>query len=85
MARYNVATAKDHFSTLIDKALAGEEVVITRHGKPVLEWRPLSDASAATDVKAEWIARLRELRADAPAAALSYLELKRMDEGDGLI
>lgn len=34
MARYSVATTKDSLSKLIDKALAGEEVVITRHGKP---------------------------------------------------
>jgi prevent-host-death family protein len=39
MARYSVATTKDNLSKLIDKALAGEEVVITRHGKPAVELR----------------------------------------------
>jgi antitoxin (DNA-binding transcriptional repressor) of toxin-antitoxin stability system len=36
MAHYSVATTKDKLSSLIDKALAGEEVVITRHGKPTV-------------------------------------------------
>lgn len=32
MPQYSVAAAKDNLSSLIDKALAGEEVVITRRG-----------------------------------------------------
>jgi antitoxin (DNA-binding transcriptional repressor) of toxin-antitoxin stability system len=36
MPHYSVATTKDKLSSLIDKALAGEEVVITRHGKPTV-------------------------------------------------
>jgi prevent-host-death family protein len=56
MARYSVATTKDNLSSLIDKALAGEEVIITRHGKPTVslsvvepsEPPPLPDVRAAT-------------------------------------
>ena len=40
MASYSVAEAKNWLPSLIDKALEGEEVVITRHGKPVAELRP---------------------------------------------
>lgn len=36
MAHYSVATTRDNLSSLINKALAGEEVVITRHGKPAV-------------------------------------------------
>jgi antitoxin (DNA-binding transcriptional repressor) of toxin-antitoxin stability system len=32
--------SKNRLPSLIDKALDGEEVVITRHGKPVAELRP---------------------------------------------
>ncbi len=39
MPSYSVATTKDKLSSLIDKALAGEEVIITRHGKPAVEMR----------------------------------------------
>lgn len=40
MSSYSIAKAKDNLSRLIDEALAGEEVTITRHGKPVVELRP---------------------------------------------
>jgi len=39
MPTYSIAEAKDRFSQLIDQALAGEPVTITRHGKPVAELR----------------------------------------------
>ena len=31
----SVYDAKTHLSRLIDKAMAGEEILITRHGRPV--------------------------------------------------
>ena len=37
MATYSVAEAKNRLPALIDKAIEGEQVVITRHGKPVAE------------------------------------------------
>jgi len=40
MASYSVAEAKNRLPSLINKAMSGEEVVITRHGKPVVEIRP---------------------------------------------
>lgn len=41
MSTHSVADAKTHLPQLIDRALAGEPVVITRHGNPVVELRPL--------------------------------------------
>ena len=35
MSTVNLAVAKAHLSELINKVEAGEEVVITRHGRPV--------------------------------------------------
>jgi prevent-host-death family protein len=35
MVTVNVAQAKAHLSELLDKVEAGEDVVITRHGRPV--------------------------------------------------
>jgi prevent-host-death family protein len=69
MARYSVATTKDNLSTLIDKALAGEEVVITRRGKPTVRLvpdvpqAPKKDARAATE-------RLRTLRESGPTVEI---------------
>ncbi len=35
MTRYSVTDAKNGLPTLLDRALAGEEVIITRRGNPV--------------------------------------------------
>ena len=40
MSSCSIAKAKDNLSKLIDEALAGEAVTITRHGRPVVELRP---------------------------------------------
>jgi prevent-host-death family protein len=42
MGTHSVADAKNHLPQLIDRALAGELVVITRHGHPVVELKPVS-------------------------------------------
>lgn len=39
---YNVAEAKAQFSRLLDAALAGEEVIIARAGRPLARLVPLS-------------------------------------------
>ena len=40
MGTYSIARAKDQLSRLIDEALTGEIVTITRHGKPVVSLTP---------------------------------------------
>jgi prevent-host-death family protein len=42
MTTYSVADAKAGLPRLIDRAVAGEEVVITRHGKPVAALKPVT-------------------------------------------
>ena len=37
MSQHSVAEAKNRLSDLINRSLAGESVVITRHGHPVVE------------------------------------------------
>ena len=44
MAIYPLAQAKDQLSRLIDEALRGEIVTITRHGKPVVTLSPSAPA-----------------------------------------
>jgi prevent-host-death family protein len=48
MTSYSVAEAKNRLPSLIDKAIEGEEVIITRHGKPVAELRPSGKPSASS-------------------------------------
>ncbi len=41
MSTHSVAEAKNRLPELIDRALKGEGVVITRHGHPVVELKPV--------------------------------------------
>jgi prevent-host-death family protein len=67
MTSYSVADAKTHLPSLIDKALAGEEVIVTRHGKPVVELRPaaartvMPPAGTAAEID-EWFRARRDQR-----------------------
>jgi antitoxin (DNA-binding transcriptional repressor) of toxin-antitoxin stability system len=56
MTTYSVAEAKNSLSDLIDRALKGEGVVITRHGAPVVEIRALKRAPRPLTRQAiEWL------------------------------
>lgn len=39
---YNIYDAKTHFSRIVAEAEAGEEVVISRNGKPILKLVPIA-------------------------------------------
>jgi prevent-host-death family protein len=65
---YSVATTKDKLASLIDKALAGEEVIITRHGKPTVELRVVSSAKGDREGAFD---RLRDLREALPPSNVS--------------
>ena len=53
--------AKTHLSELVARAEQGEEVIITRHNKPVAKLVPISE------VPAELIARRRKIAAEMQA------------------
>ncbi len=40
MVTVNVSEAKTHLSALLDRAVRGEEIVIARHGRPVVRLTP---------------------------------------------
>jgi prevent-host-death family protein len=42
MVTINLAQAKAHLSELLDRVEAGEEVIITRHGRAIAHIRPAS-------------------------------------------
>ncbi|MCX7325753.1 MAG: type II toxin-antitoxin system prevent-host-death family antitoxin [Hyphomicrobiales bacterium] len=64
MGNHSVVEAKNRLSALIERALKGERVVITRHGHPVLEMKPVADPpQAPLDSNAlDWIAERRAAR-----------------------
>ena len=72
MAEYSVADAKNRLPRLIDRALEGEEVVITRRGKPVVELRPASRKSSPSSGTHKWLFARRRSR---PGVGLTSLEL----------
>lgn len=47
MTRINVYEAKTHLSRLLDRAEAGEEILITRHGRPVARLAPVQERPRA--------------------------------------
>jgi prevent-host-death family protein len=67
---HSVAEAKSQLSKLINRALKGEAVVITRRGQPVIELKPVRPVPRPiTEADIEWLrarrARLPRSKVDA--------------------
>jgi prevent-host-death family protein len=58
MATYSVAEAKNQLPKLLDRAIAGEEVTITRRGKPIARIVPEA-RPVGMKVDLEWLDRVR--------------------------
>jgi prevent-host-death family protein len=81
MTTYSVADAKNGLPRLIDRALEGEEVVITRHGRPVAELRPIQAQSRTGSMATyEWLKRRRQQRAGTGVTSVALLD-ELYDEG----
>lgn len=72
MLTVNLAQAKARLSELLYKVEAGEEVVITRHGKPVAHVRPAVEPKEPLDFEA-----LAALRARLPLQRRSSADVLR--------
>ena len=72
MAQHSVAEAKNHLSALIDRTIAGEAVVITRHGHPVVELKAVRPrAVPVTPADMDWLAARRtDMNSSVDAGAL---------------
>lgn len=68
MANYGVAEAKNKFTHLLERVEDGERIVITRHGKPIVE---IVKAAPTPEIKSE------EQSAKAIEAALERLRIMR--------
>jgi prevent-host-death family protein len=72
MTSYSIAKAKDNLSKLVDEALAGEDVAITRHGKVVAYLRSAMERpirQPSQELVAKIMARAkRRPRLEEPAA-----------------
>ena len=82
MRTYSVAEAKSQLSKLIDRALAGEGVVITRRGEPVVELKPVRPAPRPiTEADLEWL-RARRIGRTTPKIDAGRLVSIIRDEGE---
>jgi prevent-host-death family protein len=68
MGTVGLFDAKTHLSELVARAERGEEVVITRHNKPVAKLVPISE------VPAELVERRRQVLADLQAIGRTMIE-----------
>lgn len=79
MDTVNLAQAKAHLSELLDKVEAGQEMVITRHGKAVAHLSP-----AAGSRKPLPLGDLAGFRASMPPLRRPAAELLREARDEGL-
>jgi len=81
MSAYSIADAKAGLPGLINRAMAGEEVIITRHRKPVAELRPKTAPAASLAERTESYRRLKEARLTPIGPPITSVELlNQVDE-----
>lgn len=77
MGSYSIADAKNGLPGLIDRALSGEHVVITRHGKAVVELRPALPSTNPEPVSGPSLAWLRSRRLKRPKVDVTAVDVLR--------
>jgi prevent-host-death family protein len=55
----NIGEAKAHLSELIDRAAAGEEIVIARAGRPVVRLSAYEEAALPTRIPGAWKGKVK--------------------------
>lgn len=73
MRSVSVAEAKNNLSSLIERALAGEQVIITRHGHRVAELRPMRDIAQGAPSHYALLKRERDKRAPVDITSVELL------------
>lgn len=73
MTIYSVADAKNGLPRLIDRALEGEEVVISRRGRAVAELRAIKPRPAAA-TSYDWLKRRRHERVGVGMSSVELLD-----------
>lgn len=82
MSTHGIAEAKNQLSKLIDRALKGEGIVITRRGEPVVELKPVRPAPRPiTEADIEWL-RARRVGRKMPRTDAGTLVREMRDEGE---
>jgi prevent-host-death family protein len=77
MIKIGAFEAKTHLSSLLERVAAGEEVVITKHGRPLARLVSATDLEQAQ--REDAFERLKQVRKGATLGGLSWQALR--DEG----
>jgi prevent-host-death family protein len=74
----SIAEAKSQFSSVVERAAAGEEITITKHGKPLAKIVPVAQTHDQDRARRAF-ERMRELRKGVTLGDLSVREM--IEEG----
>jgi prevent-host-death family protein len=77
MKTVGIFEAKTHLSTLLKRVEQGEEIIVTRHGKPVARLVPVGAVNR--EGREDIVARLKSFRKGRPVGGLSRKAL--IEEG----
>lgn len=81
MSQHSVVEAKNNLSELIARALKGESVVITRHGKPVVELKAVeSEGRRVTQADVDWLKANRVGRARTGESVVDLISKMRDED-----
>jgi len=81
MANHSVAEARNKLSELIDRALRGEDIVITRHGTPVVDLRAIpAPPRPVTKADIEWLRAHRVGKATSEDAGTFVSKMRDEEE-----
>ncbi len=82
MSQHSVVEAKNKLSDLIDRALRGEDVVITRHGRPVVELKAVAAfvPRRMTQADIDWVEANRVPRRNADVDAGTLVSRMRDED-----
>jgi len=86
MSTHSVVEAKNQLSDLIDRALSGEDVVITRHGTPVVELRAVAPIpKRITQADIDWVRARRAPRLNSSVDAGRLVSDMRDEDDERLL
>lgn len=77
MSHYSVAEARNNLTKLLDRMLAGEEVVITRRGKPIARLEPEKKQPIGLALDLKWLDANRVTPATGPIEGSVVEEMRR--------
>ena len=77
MGAYSLAQAQKELDRLVDQALTGEVVTLTRDGQPVVTLTPAAPAAPLSPIDDEYLEWMRKRRAARPSLGPDAVTLVR--------